>query len=140
MPELEIAIGGRYFEVACQDGEEHFLQAAARLLDIEATTLTEQMGRLPEARMLLMAGLMLADKTAGLDDHVKELREKLSAQETLIAELRSQAEAAPATPTQEHDGEAAAPAISPETVERFDRLTRKSEALADLIEKIAEPG
>jgi hypothetical protein len=55
MPEETITIGGKNFEVACQPGEEHFLQAAARMLDAEARTLLAQIGRLPEARMLLMA-------------------------------------------------------------------------------------
>ena len=33
MPEVEIEIGSRVFEVACQDGEQHFLQTAAKMLD-----------------------------------------------------------------------------------------------------------
>ena len=64
MPELTITIGGRAFPVACQEGEEHFLRAAAALLDAEAQPLVAQMGRLPESRLLLMAGLMLADNVA----------------------------------------------------------------------------
>ena len=71
MPHVEIAIGGRTFEVACQDGEEHFLHSAAKMLDDEAQHISAQVGRMPEARMLLMAGLMLADKTAGLEEQVK---------------------------------------------------------------------
>ena len=63
MPELDIRIGGRTFTVACQAGEEPFLQAAAALLDAEAAPLAAQVGRLPEARLLLMAGLMLADRS-----------------------------------------------------------------------------
>ena len=65
MAQLDIKIGGRTFEVACADGEEHFLQTAAGMLDEEAEHLSSQIGRMPESRMLLMAGLMLADKTAG---------------------------------------------------------------------------
>ena len=68
MPEVEIIIGGRSFDVSCQEGEEHYLQAAAKMLDEEAAVLNAQIGRIPEARMLLMAGLMLADKTAGMQD------------------------------------------------------------------------
>ena len=64
MPELEIIIGGRSFFVSCRTGEEHFLNAAAKMLDTEAQPILTQLGRLPEARMLLMAGLMLADRTA----------------------------------------------------------------------------
>ncbi|MEP2263505.1 MAG: cell division protein ZapA, partial [Paracoccaceae bacterium] len=71
MPEVTINIGGRPFAVACQEGEEHFLQSAAGFLDNEAKSLMDQIGRLPEARMLLMAGLMLADKHAGSEESQK---------------------------------------------------------------------
>ena len=73
MPEVNISIGGRLFEVACQEGEQRYLEAAARMLDREAAVMTDQLGRMPESRMLLMAGLMLADKTAGLEDRIRDL-------------------------------------------------------------------
>ncbi|MGB8812115.1 MAG: cell division protein ZapA [Paracoccaceae bacterium] len=78
MPDIDITIGGRVFQVACQAGEEHFLRAAAQMLDAEAQPLVSQMGRLPEARMLLMAGLMLADKTAALEDELRGMRAKVA--------------------------------------------------------------
>ncbi|MCT8160617.1 cell division protein ZapA [Pseudoruegeria sp. SHC-113] len=89
MPEIKISIGGREFQVACQEGEEHFLRSAAGLLATEADTLVSQIGKLPEARMLLMAGLMLADKTAGLDERLKEAERKAATQEAKIAELEA---------------------------------------------------
>ena len=78
MPDLDITIGGRNFSVSCQPGEEHFLRGAAAMLDIEAAPLVAQMGRLPESRMLLMAGLMLADKTAAIEDENRQLKLKLA--------------------------------------------------------------
>ena len=89
MPEETITIGGKQFEVACQPGEEHFLQAAARMLDAEARTLLAQIGRVPEARMLLMSGLMLADKAAGLEDRANRAEEDLAAARNEIARLRN---------------------------------------------------
>lgn len=71
MADVKINIGGREFEVACREGEEHFLHSAASMLDNEAGALNEALGRMPETRMLLMAGLMLADKTASLEDQLK---------------------------------------------------------------------
>lgn len=79
MPELDITIGGRTFLVACQPGEEHFLRSAAAMLDSEAQVLVGQMGRMTDARLLLMAGLMLADKTAALEDELREQKAKLAA-------------------------------------------------------------
>jgi len=81
MPEVNIEIGGRSFTVACQDGEEPYLQAAAKMLDTEAAVILGQIGRMPADRMLLMAGLMLADKTAALEEDVESLRTQVAAQE-----------------------------------------------------------
>ena len=77
MPEVTIRIGGRGFDVSCQDGEESYLHTAAKMLDDEAQVLSDQIGRMPEARMLLMAGLLLADKTAAVEDKIKEVEAEL---------------------------------------------------------------
>jgi len=62
MPEVLITIGGRQFEVACQDGEEHFLRAAAAMLDTEAQPLLTAMGRLPaEGALDALLEIMLGD-------------------------------------------------------------------------------
>ncbi|MCX8224890.1 MAG: cell division protein ZapA [Sulfitobacter sp.] len=89
MPEVTISIGGRQFEVACQEGEESYLHAAAKMLDDEAQVLSDQVGRMPEARMLLMAGLLLADKTASVEDQISEVRAELAEREAEIAGLRN---------------------------------------------------
>lgn len=78
MPDLEVTIGGRGFQVSCQPGEEPFLRSAAAMLDAEAQPLITQLGRLPEAKMLLMAGLMLADKTAAVEDELRTLRARIA--------------------------------------------------------------
>lgn len=109
MPHVEIMIGGRSFEVACQDGEEPYLAAAAALLDTEANALSSQIGRMPEGRMLLMAGLMLADKTVGLEDRLREA-------EAQIAALR-----------------AAVPAVSPGALALLDEVAAQAEWLADQV-------
>jgi cell division protein ZapA len=59
------------------------------MLDDEASVLSEQVGRMPEARMLLMAGLLLADKTASIEDRLSELRAELAEREAEILELRN---------------------------------------------------
>lgn len=126
MPEVEIVIGGRAFDVACQEGEEHYLRSAAALLDKEASTLTEQIGRLPEARMLLMAGLMLADRTAGVEDKLNDMKHKLASLESEVAQLR----AAPAP-----DPERVEVAVLPDgVVDSLAELAARAEALAAEVE------
>lgn len=98
MPDLEITVGGRSFTVSCQPGEEHFLRGAAVMLDTEAAPLVAQMGRLPEARMLLMAGLMLADKTAAVEDEIRQLKLKLAELESRPVPERERVEVAVVPP------------------------------------------
>ena len=129
MPEVDINIGGRTFQVACQDGEEHFLQAAAELLDTEAMALMDQIGRLPEARMLLMAGLMLADKHAGAEEQMKSLEDKVAQQEAWIEELQSRPKPPPET------SEVAV--IPTEVSESLAELAARAEALAESAEERA---
>lgn len=98
MSEVQIRVGGRPFTVACQPGEEEFLEAAAKMLDAEAAPLVDQLGKMPETQMLLMAGLMLADKTAALQEKLKGGKRKAVAQlpdglEDRLSGLADQAEA-----------------------------------------------
>ena len=44
MPDVTISIGGRQFQVSCQEGEEDYLHAAAKMLDDEAQVLSDQVG------------------------------------------------------------------------------------------------
>ena len=62
MPEVAINIGDKKFTVTCQPGEESELEAAAGLLNDEASFLVSEIGQLSEQKLLLMSGLMLADK------------------------------------------------------------------------------
>lgn len=91
MPELLLEIGGRMFEVACEPGQENSLHRAARLLDIEAVKLDGAIGRQPEKRVLLLAGLMLADTTSGLEDRLASTEERLrhAEERVRIAEAKS---------------------------------------------------
>ncbi len=89
MPDVIIKIGGREFDVACQEGEEHFLKSAAAMLDIEASVLVGQIAHLTESRLLLMSGLMLADKTAGLDDKLKIAEKQIADLQAEMSALKS---------------------------------------------------
>ena len=119
MADLEIHSGGRSFTVSCQAGEEHFLNAAAHMLDIEAQPLVAQMGRLPEARMLLMAGLMLADKTAAVEDENRQLKAKL-------AEIESR----PAPEAKKIE----VPMVPQRLLETLAEIAARAESLADAVE------
>jgi len=121
MPELEIVIGGRSFFVSCRVGEEHFLNAAAKMLDSEAQPILTQLGRLPEARMLLMAGLMLADRAAAVEDELRLMKTK-------VAELQARLD----LPVQPERIEV--PVIPKDLTDTLAELAARAEALAAQIE------
>lgn len=119
MPEIEIVIGGRSFFVSCRAGEEHFLSSAAKMLDGEAQPILTQLGRLPEARMLLMAGLMLADRTASVEDENRVLKGRVAA-----------LEAGSATPQRIE-----VPVVPQSVTDTLAEIAARAEALADEVEQ-----
>lgn len=126
MPEQIITIGHKDFTVSCQPGEEQYLLAAAEMLDAEARTLLNQIGRVPAERMLLMAGLMLADKTAESDD-------KLKAAEAQIASLRDEISRLHARPDPE-PRKIEVPVIPADVTDALTELAARAESVADDLE------
>ena len=90
MPELILEIGGRVFEVACEPGQEPSLERAAYLLDTEASKIGDA-GRQTEKRMLLLAGLLLADSMTAGQEQLRSTEERLRQAEerARIAEAKS---------------------------------------------------
>lgn len=129
MPEVTIMIGGRPFAVACQDGEESYLHSAAKMLDDEAQVLAEQAGRMPEARMLLMAGLMLADKTASVEDRIREVEGELAEREAELEGLRTMGAPEPER--------IEVPVVPQAVTETLAELAARAEALAAAVEEKA---
>lgn len=137
MPEVEIDIGGRVFSVACQEGEEPFLRSAAKMLDTEAAVVLGQIGRMPPERMLLMAGLMLADKTAALEDDLRELQDRIATQDRALhtAEERLADRGRKITELQESGAGGGGGAAVPEELSAsFLALAAKAEAMADTLD------
>ena len=133
MPEVEFEIGGRAFNVACQSGEEPFLRSAAKMLDTEATVVMGQIGRMPPERMLLMAGLMLADKTAALEDDLRALQDKIATQDKALrsAEERLADRARRISELQEAGPRAELP---DEVMDGLAELTARAEAMANAMD------
>ncbi len=82
MAEVQIKVGGRPYRMACEDGQEGHLQSVAAHLDAEATALKKAFGDLSEMRMLLMAGVMVADK---LEARNADLRDAEGAVKQMLA-------------------------------------------------------
>ena len=126
MPEVEVEIGGRRFTVACQPGEEDYLINAASVLDTEASAIGEKIGRLPESRMLLMAGLMLADKTNSFKDNTSKKEQDLSVAMAEISKLKAELAASAITGSETE-------LMSADFTKTLEDIAQKAEQLADQI-------
>jgi cell division protein ZapA len=62
MAEVDLTIAGRPYRIACRDGEEDSLRAAAALVDGKSREALAGLGTLSETRQLLFASLLLADQ------------------------------------------------------------------------------
>jgi cell division protein ZapA len=59
---IDLSIAGRTYQVACREGEEESLRAAARLVDGKSREALAGLGTLSEARQFMFASLLLADQ------------------------------------------------------------------------------
>ena len=130
MPELILEIGGRVFEVACEPGEEPSLERAGRLLDAEAARIGDA-GRQTEKRMLLLAGLMLADTMTVLQEQLRQAEDRIrQAEERIrIAEAKSAMLAANALKLETEASHKASPA-------ELAALREENEAAAILLSQV----
>ena len=98
MAEVVVEIAGRRYRMACGDGEEAHLRNLAHQIDIEAQRLEKSLSQPPsEARLMLMAGLMVADKLKETEAEIERLRAENAA-------LAAKAAAAPAAQRPSGDG------------------------------------
>lgn len=67
MAQVSLTVNGRSYDVVCDDGQEERLHALGAAIDARVVDLAGKLGQIGEARLLLMAALLLADE-------VRELR------------------------------------------------------------------
>jgi cell division protein ZapA len=94
MAHVIVQVNGRPYTMQCPDGEEEHLRDLAKLLDTEVARVRASVGSVGDIRLLVMAGLMVADRLSEatarietLDEQVRGLRE---ARNTLQTEMREQ--------------------------------------------------
>jgi len=105
MPLVEVVVNGRDYQVACDIGQEDRLRELAQLFDKRVQVLASSVGQVGDARLLLMAGLVLTDELSGAaaksverEKEIASLKSKLAngaetleKAETGISELLEQA-------------------------------------------------
>ena len=74
MSMVEITFNGRKHQVQCGDGEEPRLRRLAAYVDSFAAKLQQQHGQLPDAKVLLLTSLLVADELSDAYDEIKRLK------------------------------------------------------------------
>lgn len=62
MSQVTIKINGRPYDIACEDGQEDHLRRLAEHLDRRVQEVVATVGQVGEARLLVMASLLVADE------------------------------------------------------------------------------
>lgn len=64
MAQVTVTINGRAYPVACNEGEERRIDELARYVDGKVRGFVRELGQIGEARLLVLAALVLADELA----------------------------------------------------------------------------
>ena len=93
MSQVNVTINGRQFRMACEDGQEGHLRQLATDLDNRITALRGQFGEIGDARLTVMAALMVADELSETAKKIRRLEEELAALQDarVVAADRAQA-------------------------------------------------
>jgi cell division protein ZapA len=132
MAEIDVTVCGRSYRLGCETGQERRLTALAAGLDAEAQALAAQTRTLSEAKLLLMAGLVMADRADEAQAALAAAEARLGGLDALEAEAaalraRAASDGAPAGPSLDADAAAALEAA----VARLERLVAAREAAGD---------
>ena len=73
MAEVDITINKRSYRISCKDGEEERIRSLATLINNQVKKLTEKIGQLGEARMILLASLVLLDKSDEVEKEAENI-------------------------------------------------------------------
>ncbi len=87
MAQVSVVINGRKYQVACDDGQEAHLARLASYVDKRVGELVAAVGQVGDARLLVMASLLVADELA---DAYAELELLKSASEDPAARVAAE--------------------------------------------------
>ncbi len=83
MPMVDITVNGRRHSVQCGDGEEPRVRGLAAYVDRKIAELSPASNQVGDARLMLLASLMVADELSDAYDKIKELETRLEGADSL---------------------------------------------------------
>src|SRR5512134_1508403 len=70
MAQVSVTVNGRSYEISCDDGQETHLFRLAEEIDRRVASLVTSVGQVGDARLLLLASLLLADQLEDLQNEL----------------------------------------------------------------------
>lgn len=125
MAQVELHINGRPYKVACGDGEEARTTALAADVDRRISDLKRQIGNVGDARLLVLASILMADELAEARANAGS---RANAEEPVQQSLPTSQDTSPSqnAPSVSDSGETAA--LVNRLADRIERIAEKLEA------------
>ena len=96
MGEVVVKINGRDFPLACADGQEPRTRRLAQYVDGKIAEFSKNLGQIGEARLLLLAALVIADELSDAGEALQQERNRPplaeTAPEAVVSGIREIAE------------------------------------------------
>ncbi len=74
MAQVTVEINGRRYQIACDDGQEAHLTRLANYIDRRVDELVAAVGQIGDARLLVMASLLIADELSDAYTELERVR------------------------------------------------------------------
>jgi cell division protein ZapA len=79
MNHINVTINGRQYRMACEDGQEQRLMSLADSFEARIGELRGKFGEIGDARLTVMAGLMIADELSDAGLRIRRLEDQIAA-------------------------------------------------------------
>jgi len=76
MGQVNISVNGRAYDIACDNGQEEHLERLATVVDERVAGLVTSVGQAGDARLLVMASLLIADELAEAYGDLAKLKDE----------------------------------------------------------------
>lgn len=86
MGQVAITINGRSYDIACDDGQEDHIARLGLYLDQKVAELVTAVGQVGDARLMVMASLLIADELADAYDELADVKESQQEQADQVAQ------------------------------------------------------
>jgi cell division protein ZapA len=76
MGQVSVSVNGRSYTISCEDGQETRIRRLAHYVDAKVGEFVADAGQVGEARLLLLAALVIADELSDANDALEQERSR----------------------------------------------------------------